>query len=73
MEECRCPAGFSTLVKSYWKSKSSEFCALRKVLEDDENDVLALTLYRQLVLWFRIDMPSDLIDSAVLLFHNDDF
>ena len=65
MEECRCPAGFSTLVKSYWKSKSSEFCALRKVLEDDENDVLALTLYRQLVLWFRIDMASDLIDSAL--------
>ena len=64
MEECDCPAAFRSLARSFW-GVSGAFPALRQVLREDDEDVLARTLYRQLVLWFRPDFPRGLVDSPV--------
>ena len=62
MQECDCPAAFRSLARSFW-GVSGAFPALRQVLREDDEDVLARTLYRQLVLWFRPDFPRGLYDS----------
>ena len=64
MADCACPAAFRALARSFWTA-SGAFPALRQVLREDDEDVLARTLYRQLVLWFRPDLPRGLVDSAV--------
>ena len=64
MEECDCPAAFRSLARSFW-GVSGAFPALRQVLREDDEDLLARTLYRQLVLWFRPDFARGLVDSPV--------
>lgn len=64
MADCTGPDAFRSLVRSFW-TVSGEFPALRAVLREDGEDILARTLYRQLVLWFRPDFPRDLVNSAV--------
>ena len=64
MQECDCPAAFRSLARSFW-GVSGAFPALRQVLREDDEDMLARTLYRQLVLWFRPDFPRGLVDSPV--------
>lgn len=64
MKECVCSQAFIHLCHSHW-NKSSDFHVLREVLKDDDSDLLCLTLYRQLVLWFRSDDISRGISSPV--------
>ena len=64
MADCACPAAFRSLARSFW-TVSGEFPALRAVLREDDADLLAQTLYRQLVLWFRPDFPRGLVESPV--------
>lgn len=70
MADCICPPEFESLIKSFWNrsSRSNSYLILQQVLHDDDDSILATTLYRQLVLWFTPSFSPSQPASNVLFF-----
>lgn len=68
MADCTCPPEFESLIKSFWNrsSRSNSYSIIQQVLHDDDDSILATTLYRQLVLWFTPSFSSSQPASNVL-------
>ncbi|DAZ95524.1 TPA: hypothetical protein N0F65_001863 [Lagenidium giganteum] len=61
LADVRCPKFLLRDLKAMWKSskKASEFLVIKKVIQDDPDDVLVHTLYRYLVLLGLPDQPDE--------------